>query len=100
MSPLIKLKKDDAASTGIGGLKDQPDSVAAPFWVVMKGDTPNMVIKHVTAAGVRAPVLVNSKKLKSGDQLRMSEDTVAALAGPARAGPASGEPKRKALRTS
>ena len=92
LAPLIKLKKDDGSSTGIGGLKEQPASAVAPFWLVTEGDLSNMVLKHVaTKMGVNIPVLTNSKALVAGDQLCASPDTMAALAGKK----ACAEPKKK-----
>ncbi|CAK0848165.1 unnamed protein product, partial [Prorocentrum cordatum] len=79
----LKLKREEGG-TGIGGLKRVPDQYGVPFWLVgacTAKEKPNLAVTFVTAtSGIKVPILKNTVELKSGDRLRMSEDTAKALA--------------------
>jgi hypothetical protein len=79
----LRLKREEGG-TGIGGLKRVPDQHGVPFWLVgvcTAKEKPNLAVTFVTATnGIKVPILKNTVELKSGDRLRMSEDTAKALA--------------------
>lgn len=79
----LRLKREEGG-TGIGGLKRVPDQYGVPFWLVgvcTAKEKPNLAVTFVTATnGIKVPILKNTVELKSGDRLRMSEDTAKALA--------------------